>query len=184
MQTLLAISRGIDALTAFVGRWVYWLILAAVLVSAGNAIVRKVLDISSNAWLELQWYLFGAAYLLASAYTLQRNDHIRIDILSNALPKRVRDWIDVFGHIVMLLPFAGLMVYESWPFFYNSFISGEMSGSAGGLILWPARLMLFLGFTLLLLQGLSELIKRVAILRGDMEEPGAPSERADQVPIK
>lgn len=184
MQKLLAISRAIDVLTAFVGRWIYWLILVAVLVSAGNAIVRKLFDTSSNAWLELQWYLFGAAYLLASAYTLQRNDHIRIDILSNMLPKRVRDWIDILGHIFMLLPFAGLMVYESWPFFYNSFISGEMSGSAGGLILWPARLMLFLGFTLLLLQGLSELIKRVAILRGVMEEPGTPADAAHQVPIK
>lgn len=183
MQTLLAISRGIDALTGFVGRWVYWLILAAVLVSAGNAIVRKVLDTSSNAFLELQWYLFGAAYMLASAYTLQRNDHIRIDILSNMLPKRARDWIDIGGHIFMLLPFAGLMVYESWPFFYNSYLSGEMSGSAGGLILWPARLMIFLGFTLLLLQGISELIKRIAIIRGVIEDPHA-SQSAHQVPVE
>jgi TRAP-type mannitol/chloroaromatic compound transport system permease small subunit len=131
----------------------------------------------------LQWYLFGAAYMLASAYTLQRNEHIRIDILSNMLPKRARDWIDICGHIVMLLPFAGLMVYECWPFFYNSLISGEMSGSAGGLILWPARLMIFLGFLLLLLQGISELIKRIAIIRGALEDPDA-SQSAHQVPVK
>lgn len=181
MQPLLRISRAIDALTAFVGRWVYWLILLAVLVSAGNAIVRKVLDTSSNAFLELQWYLFTAAYLLASAYTLQRNEHIRIDILSNMLSKRVRDWIDIGGHVFMLLPFAGLMVYECWPFFYDSFLSGEMSGSAGGLILWPARLMLFLGFVLLLLQGISELIKRIAIVAGVIEDPGT-SQSAHQAP--
>ncbi len=183
MQGLLAISRAIDALTSFVGRWVYWLILAAVLVSAGNAIIRKVFDMSSNAWLELQWYLFGAVYMLASAYTLQRNEHIRIDIVSNMLPKRVRDWIEMFGHVFMLLPFAALMVYESWPFFYNSLISGEMSGSAGGLILWPARLMILLGFVLLMLQGISELIKRIAIIRGIIEDPHA-SRPAHQVPIE
>jgi TRAP-type mannitol/chloroaromatic compound transport system permease small subunit len=183
MQGLLAISRAIDALTAFVGRWVYWLILAAVLVSAGNAIIRKVFDMSSNAWLELQWYLFGAVYMLAAAYTLQRNEHIRIDIVSSMLPKRVRDWIEIFGHVFMLLPFAVLMVYESWPFFYNSLISGEMSGSAGGLILWPARLMILLGFFLLLLQGISELIKRIAIMNGIIEDPHA-SQPAHQVPIE
>ena len=183
MQGLLAISRAIDALTAFVGRWVYWLILAAVLVSAGNAIIRKVFDMSSNAWLELQWYLFGAVYMLAAAYTLQRNEHIRIDIVSNMLPKRVRNWIEIFGHVFMLLPFAALMVYESWPFFYISFISGEMSGSAGGLILWPARLMILLGFFLLLLQGISELIKRIAIINGTIEDPHA-SQPAHQVPVE
>jgi len=173
MQALLAISRAIDWLTALIGRWVYWLILIAVLVSAGNAVIRKVFDMSSNAWLELQWYLFGATYMLATAYTLQRNEHIRIDIVSGMLSKRTRDWIDVAGHIFMLLPFAGLMVYECWPFWYNSLLSGEMSGSAGGLILWPPRLMMFLGFLLLLLQGISELIKRIAIITGTIEDPHA-----------
>src|SRR5919106_5210261 len=111
MQALLAISRVIDALTTFVGRWVYWLILAAVLVSAGNAIIRKAFDMSSNAWLELQWYLFGAVFMLAAAYTLQRNEHIRIDIVSGRLSKRSRDWIDLLGHTLMLMPFAILMLY-------------------------------------------------------------------------
>jgi len=183
MQALLAISRAIDWLTAFIGRWVYWLILIAVLVSAGNAVIRKVFDMSSNAWLELQWYLFGATYMLATAYTLQRNEHIRIDIVSGMLSKRVRDWIDVVGHIFMLLPFAGLMVYECWPFWYNSLLSGEMSGSAGGLILWPPRLMMFLGFFLLLLQGISELIKRIAIIAGTIEDPHA-SQPAHGAPVK
>lgn len=173
MQALLAISRAIDWLTAFIGRWVYWLILIAVLVSAGNAVIRKVFDMSSNAWLELQWYLFGATYMLAAAYTLQRNEHIRIDIVSGMLSKRTRDWIDVGGHIFMLLPFTALMVYECWPFWFNSLLSGEMSGSAGGLILWPPRLMMFLGFLLLLLQGISELIKRIAIIAGTIEDPHA-----------
>jgi len=183
MQALLAISRAIDAVTAFIGRWVYWLILIAVLVSAGNAVIRKVFDMSSNAWLELQWYLFGATYMLAAAYTLQRNEHIRIDIVSGMLSKRTRDWIDVAGHIFMLLPFAGLMVYECWPFWYNSLLSGEMSGSAGGLILWPPRLMMFLGFFLLLLQGISELIKRIAIITGTIEDPHA-SQSAHGAPVK
>lgn len=183
MQALLAISRVIDTLTAFVGRWVYWLILAAVLVSAGNAIIRKAFDISSNAWLELQWYLFGAVFMLAAAHTLARNEHIRIDIISNLLSKRTRDWIDVFGHVFMLLPFALLMVFESWPFFYNAYRSGEMSGSAGGLVLWPPRLVLLLGFVLLLLQGVSELIKRIAVIAGAIPDPYA-DQPAHQVPIE
>jgi TRAP-type mannitol/chloroaromatic compound transport system permease small subunit len=183
MQALLAFSRVIDALTTFVGRWVYWLILAAVLVSAGNAIIRKAFDMSSNAWLELQWYLFGAVFMLAAAHTLERNEHIRIDIISNMLSKRLRDWIDVFGHVFMLLPFAALMVYESWPFFYNSWRSGEMSGSAGGLILWPPRLVILVGFVLLLLQGVSELIKRIAVMRGEIADPYA-TQPAHHVPIE
>jgi TRAP-type mannitol/chloroaromatic compound transport system permease small subunit len=154
-----------------------------VLVSAGNAIVRKAFDMSSNAWLELQWYLFGAVFMLAAAYTLERNEHIRIDIISNMLPKRVRDWIDVFGHLFMLLPFAALMVYESWPFFYRSWASGEMSGSAGGLILWPPRLVILIGFVLLLLQGVSELIKRTAVIRGVIPDPYA-SQPAHHVPLE
>ncbi|MEZ5922871.1 MAG: TRAP transporter small permease subunit [Hyphomicrobiaceae bacterium] len=171
MQGLLAISRSIDRVSAFIGRHISWLILIAVLVSAGNAIIRKVFDTSSNAWLELQWYLFGAVFMLAAAYTLQRNEHIRIDILSNMLSKRTRDWIDVVGHIVMLLPLAALMSYLCFIFFWNSYQSGEMSGSAGGLILWPARLSIFLGFLLLLAQGCSELVKRIAVIQGLIEDP-------------
>ncbi len=173
MGGLLAISRRIDRLSIAVGRSVSWLILAAVVISAGNAIVRKVLDMSSNAWLELQWYLFGAVFMLAAAYTLQRNEHIRIDIISGMLAKRTRDWIDVIGHLVMLIPLTLLMSYLCWTFFWKALVSGEMSGSAGGLVLWPARLAIFLGFALLFLQALSELVKRIAVLRGLIPDPHA-----------
>jgi TRAP-type mannitol/chloroaromatic compound transport system permease small subunit len=171
MSALLALSRAIDRVSIFIGRAVMWSILAAVLVSAVNAIVRKAFDISSNSWLELQWYLFGAAFMLAASYTLQRNEHIRIDILSNRLSKRARDIIDAVCHAAMLIPFAALMTYLSWPFFYGAFRSGEMSGSAGGLIIWPARLFILLGFALLLAQAVSELIKRIAILNGSIADP-------------
>src|SRR5262249_48548414 len=162
MGALLSLSRAIDAITAWVGRWVYWLILAAVLVSAGNAVTRKLFDLSSNAWLELQWYLFGAVFMLAAANTLQRNEHIRIDILSNTLSPRGRNWIDVVGHVFFLLPFTMVMIYELVPWVILSIRSGEISANAGGLILWPARVVILVGFVLLFFQGLSELIKRIA----------------------
>lgn len=171
MQSLLALSRCIDRVTAFVGRHVSWLVLVAVLVSAGNAIIRKTFDTSSNAWLESQWYLFGTVFMLAAAYTLQNNEHIRIDIVSGRLSKRTRDWIDVIGHTLMLLPLSLLMSYLCWTFFWKAWQSGEMSGSAGGLVLWPARLAIFAGFLLLLAQGASELVKRIAVLRGELDEP-------------
>ena len=164
MSALMSLARGIDAVTAFIGRAVAWLVLVVVLVSAGNAVIRKVFDMSSNAWLELQWYLFGAIFMLAAAWTLQRNEHIRVDIVSNALSKRTRDWIDFIGHIVILLPFAGLMVWLLWPYVMRSFDIGERSGNAGGLILWPAKALLLAGFILLFAQGISELIKRGAVL--------------------
>ncbi len=179
----LAFSRFVDRITAFLGRSVMWLILAAILVSAGNAIVRKVFDISSNAWLELQWYLFGWAFLVAASYTLQRNEHIRIDIISNNLSRRTRSWIDLLGHIFMLLPFTILMIVLSWPFFYRSFRSGEMSGSAGGLIIWPGRLAIFVGFVLLFFQALSEIIKRLAIIRGALPDP-SPAHPQHQVTVE
>ena len=166
MRPLLALSHAIDALNAAVGRAVSWLVLVAVMISAGNAISRMVFSLASNAWLELQWYLFGAAFLLAAAYTLQRDDHIRIDIVSNALPRRLRDWIDIIGHAFVLIPFTAFMVYECWPFFYASLRSGEVSGSYGGLPLWPANLIILLGFLLLLLQAVSELIQRLALVFG------------------
>ncbi len=171
MGALLALSRGIDAVSGFIGRKVAWLILAAVLVSAGNAIIRKVFDQSSNAWLELQWYLYGTAFLLAAAYALQNNEHVRIDFIANMLTKRARDWIDLFGHIVFLVPFTGMMVYLAWPWFWKSYFNGEMSGSAGGLILWPAKIMVLLGFMLLLAQAVSEIIKRIGVIRGTISEP-------------
>jgi TRAP-type mannitol/chloroaromatic compound transport system permease small subunit len=173
MGALLSLSRGIDAVTALIGRWVYWLVLAAVLVSAGNAIVRKLFDISSNAWLELQWYLFGAVFMLASAYTLQRNEHIRIDIVSNMLPARGRNWIDVIGHVFFLLPLTIVMIWRMAPWVVEGIQSGEISASAGGLTIWPARLILLLGFVLLFFQAFSELIKRIAVMRGMIPDPHA-----------
>ena len=169
MQGLLKISRAIDAATAFIGKAVIWLILASIVISAGNAISRKLFDWSSNAWLELQWYLFGAAFMLAAAYTLQRNEHIRIDIISNHLPKGVRHAIDLFGHLFMLLPFCLLMVWEAWPDVMESYSIGESSSNYGGLIVWPAKAFILVGFALLFLQGISELIKRVAMLTGHMK---------------
>lgn len=171
MRGLLALSRAIDRLTEIVGKSVAWLILVAVLVSAGNAIVRKAFDMSSNAWLELQWYLYGAAFLLAAAYTLQRNEHVRIDFVSNMFTKRTRDWIDLLGHILFLIPFAGLIVYLAVPWLIRSYSSGEVSANAGGLILWPAKAMVLAGFVLLLVQAFSEIIKRVAVIRGEIDEP-------------
>ena len=170
MNALLSLSRGIDRINAFIGRAVMWLILAAVLVSAGNATMRKVFDISSNAWLELQWYLFGAAFLLAAAYTLQRNEHIRIDIVSNHLPKALRHAIELFGHACMLLPFCALMLWETWPSMMESFRIGETSANFGGLLIWPGKSFIVIGFALLFIQGISELIKRIAIIAGTITD--------------
>lgn len=171
MEGLLAISRTIDRATAFIGRAVMWLILIATIVSAGNATSRKLFDLSSNAWLELQWYLFGACYLFAAAYTLQRNEHIRIDIVSNHLPKALRHAIELFGHVFMLLPFCALMVWETWPNMMESYNIGEGSSNYGGLIVWPAKACIVIGFALLFLQGISELIKRIAVIAGILPEP-------------
>ncbi len=171
VKILLKLSAAIDWLTVLAGRAVSWLILAAVLVSAGNAISRKAFDISSNAWLELQWYLFGAVFMIAAAYTLQRNEHIRIDIISGLLRKRTRDWIDLFGHVFFLMPFVLLMLWMLIPYVRRSFRTGEMSGNASGLILWPAKAVILIGFALLFLQAISEIIKRVAVLTGHIEDP-------------
>ncbi|WP_340160374.1 TRAP transporter small permease subunit [uncultured Hoeflea sp.] len=170
MGSLLALSRVIDRINEFVGRNVSWLVLAAVLISAGNATIRKVFDMSSNAWLEVQWYLFGAVFMLAAGYTLRKNEHVRIDVVAGNLSKRTRDWIDLFGHIFFLLPFCLMMTYLAWPFFWRSFFSGEMSSNAGGLIIWPAKASILVGFMLLTAQAVSEIIKRTAIIRGVMEE--------------
>jgi TRAP-type mannitol/chloroaromatic compound transport system permease small subunit len=171
MGALLSLSRGIDAVNAHIGRAVKWLILAAVLVSTINAIIRKVFDNSSNAWLELQWYLFGAVFMLAAAYTLQRNEHIRIDVLSSRFSKRLRDWIDLVCHIVILVPFTVLMIWLCVPFVVESYQSGEISMNAGGLIVWPAKAFILAGFILLFAQALSEIIKRYAVLAGVIPEP-------------
>ena len=170
MQALLAVSRAIDAATGFIGHHIRWLILAAVLVSAINAIVRKAFDISSNAWLELQWYLYGAVFMLAAAYVLQRNGHVRIDVVSSRLTERTRQWIDLFCHIVMLLPLVLIMIWLGWPFVLESYESGEISMNAGGLIIWPSKLFVLLGFILLLFQAISEIIKRIGFLSGSLTE--------------
>jgi TRAP-type mannitol/chloroaromatic compound transport system permease small subunit len=171
MSSLLAISRAIDWFNERVGKAMTWLVLAAVLVSSLNALVRYGFNISSNAWLELQWYLFGAVFLLGAAYTLKQNEHIRIDILSSRLSQNARNWIDVLGHVFFLAPLCLLMLWLGVPFFLRSFASGEISSSAGGLIVWPAKLLVPLGFALLLAQAISELIKRVAFMMGLIPEP-------------
>ena len=171
MNALLAFSRAIDALNERVGRLVYWLILVAVLISAGNAIVRKAFDMSSNAYLEIQWYLFSAVFLLCAGYTLLRNEHIRIDIIAGRFSRRTQTWIDVFGTIFFLFPMVALILYEAWPWFVRTYQSGEVSPSAGGLILWPAKILVPVGFALLGLQGISELFKRIAFLAGAGPDP-------------
>jgi len=171
MKALLAVSRAIDALNERVGRLVYWAVLVMVLVSAANATSRYALDRASNAWLELQWYLFSAVFLLCAGYTLLHNDHIRIDIVSSLLPRRAQVWIDVLGTLFFLLPVSTYILWLSWPVFVNAWTSGEISGSAGGLVRWPARLLVPAGFLLLTLQAVSELIKRIAFLMGLIPDP-------------
>ncbi|HVY01124.1 MAG TPA: TRAP transporter small permease subunit [Pseudorhodoplanes sp.] len=171
MQGLLRVSRAIDALNERLGRWLSWLILAAVLISAGNAVVRKLFDTSSNSWLELQWILFGVVFLLCSPWTLLSNEHIRIDIINNLLPRQVRNTIDVIGHAFFLLPLTIVMIFTSVPFFLRSFALNEQSGNAGGLPQWPAKSLIMIGFALLFLQGISELIKRIAVMRGLIPDP-------------
>ena len=171
MQVFLALSRLIDRITEAVGKSVAWLILVAIVVSAANAIIRKVFSTSSNAWLELQWYLYGAAFLLAAAYTLKQNEHIRIDIVYGMFSRRVQHWIDLFGHVLFLMPFAVLMIVYFIPYLGQSIRSGEVSNNAGGLPLWPAKSLLLIGFCLLALQGVSEIIKKIAVMRGRIPDP-------------
>jgi TRAP-type mannitol/chloroaromatic compound transport system permease small subunit len=170
VTALLKLSRVIDSINERVGKVAAWAIVVAVLVSAINAIIRRIFGVSSNAWLELQWYLFGAVFMLCAAWTLRANEHIRIDIVSSRLSKRGRDSIDVFGHLFFLFPFVALMLYLSVPYFIGSFRSGEVSSNAGGLLIWPAKGLILLGFISLAFQWLSELIKRVAIMSGKLED--------------
>jgi TRAP-type mannitol/chloroaromatic compound transport system permease small subunit len=171
VTSLLKLAHLIDKINAGVGKSVIWLILVAVLVSTINAIVRKAFNYSSNALLELQWYLFSGVFLLGAAYTLQRNEHVRIDVIAGRLSKRAQTWIDVFGTIFFLLPVTIMILWLSWPVFVTSFETKEVSSSAGGLIIWPARLLVPVGFALLSLQGISELIKRLAFLAGAGPDP-------------
>jgi len=171
MQALLKFSKAVDWLNAQVGKYVIWLILASTVISAVNAAVRKTFDVSSNAYLEAQWYLFATAFLLASGYTLLNGEHVKIDVISHRLSKRAQIWIDVFGFVFFLTPMCVAVLVFGIPFFLQGFRSGEMSSNAGGLIRWPVYLMMPLGFSLLLLQGWSELIKRLAFLEGLIEDP-------------
>ncbi len=170
MKALLSLSRSIDALNVFVGRVACWAIFVAILVSAANAVVRKMFGVSSNAWLELQWYLFGAVFMLCAPWTLQLNEHIRIDIVASRFSRRVTNIIEIVCIVLFLMVFSMLMVWLSVPFVFESLKSSETSTNAGGLILWPAKALILVGFALLLLQGVSELIKRIAIMRGDLAE--------------
>jgi TRAP-type mannitol/chloroaromatic compound transport system permease small subunit len=171
MNALLACSRFVDTLNERVGRAVTWMVLAAVLVSAVNATVRKVFNYSSNAYLEAQWYMFSAIFLLCAAWTLLRNEHIRIDVVAGRFSKRTQTLIDVFGTLFFLLPMVGLVLWQSIPWAIRALNSGEVSPSAGGLVLWPAKILVPIGFTLLGLQGLSELVKRIAFLSGKGPDP-------------
>jgi TRAP-type mannitol/chloroaromatic compound transport system permease small subunit len=171
VKALLALSRVIDTINENVGKAVYWLVLAAVLISTANAVVRKAFDMSSNAYLEVQWYLFSAIFLLCAGYTLLKNEHIRIDVVAGRFSKRTQTWIDVLGTLFFLFPMVALILYESWPWFVRAWNSGEVSPSAGGLILWPAKILVPIGFVLLALQGVSELFKRIAFLAGAGPDP-------------
>jgi TRAP-type mannitol/chloroaromatic compound transport system permease small subunit len=184
VQSLLKVSRGIDALNTWIGKRLAWLILIAVIVSATNATVRKVFDTSSNAWLELQWVLFSTVFLLCASWTLHDNEHIRIDIINNLLPNRVRDVIEIVGHAFFLLPLAVIMIVTGGPFFLRSYEINEQSGNAGGLPQWPSKALIMVGFSLLLIQGISELIKRIAIMRGVIADPHAAQVHALEAEVE
>jgi TRAP-type mannitol/chloroaromatic compound transport system permease small subunit len=166
MKPLLALSRWIDLFTSWVGKLTMWLILATTLISAGNAIVRKIFNASSNGLLEIQWYLFAAVFMLGAGYGLLKNSHVRIDFISTKLSARTRNWVDVVGILLVLVPFCTISITLGWAFFLQGYQSGEMSQNAGGLVRWPAYALIPAGFSLLLLQSLSELVKRIAFLMG------------------
>ena len=171
MTSLLQFSRLIDRLNEFVGRWVSWLVLAAVLISASNAVVRKAFNTSSNAFLEIQWYLFAAVFLLGAGYTMLRQEHVKIDVILGRFSKPTQIKVEIFGIVAFLMPFVAAVIFLAWPLVTKAYFSGEMSSNAGGLIRWPVFALLPLGFGLLGLQGVSELIKRVAFLKGLIADP-------------
>jgi TRAP-type mannitol/chloroaromatic compound transport system permease small subunit len=184
LQSLLRLSRGIDAFTRWLGKRLAWLILVAVIVSAVNAIIRKAFDTSSNSWLELQWVLFSVVFLLCSPWTLLDNEHIRIDIVNQMLPKWLRDTIDVIGHAFFLLPLCIVMIITGGPFFMRSVEINEQSGNAGGLPQWPAKSLIIIGFTFLMVQGISELIKRIVVMRGLIPDPHASQVHALEAEVE
>ena len=171
MNFLLSLSRRIDQFSEWVGRWVAWLVLAAVLISAGNAVTRKAFNISSNAYLEIQWYLFAAVFMFAAGYTMLRQEHVKIDVISGRFSKRTQIWIDIVGLCVFVFPFIYLIIKLSMPLVTNAYVTGEMSSNAGGLIRWPVFAMLPIGLLLLGIQAASELIKRIAFLQGRIPDP-------------
>jgi len=166
MTLLLSLSRLIDKITTGIGKSTMWLILATTLISAGNALVRKIFNIGSNGLLEIQWYLFAAVFLLGAGYGFLRNSHVRIDFIATKLSAHTRNWIDIVGIVLVLVPFCSISINLGWSFFLQAYQSGEMSQNAGGLIRWPVYLLIPTGFAMLLMQSMSELIKRVAFLRG------------------
>ena len=184
LKALLPFTRVVDAFNTWLGKRLAWLILAAVIVSAVNATIRKVFDTSSNSWLELQWVLFSIVFLLCSPWTLLANEHIRIDIVNNLLPKWLRDTIDAVGHAFFLLPLAFIMIITGIPFFLRSYQINEQSGNAGGLPQWPSKALVMIAFTLLLFQGLSELIKRIAVLRDLIPDPHATQVHALEAEVE
>ena len=184
LQALLKLSNGIDAFTKWTGKRLAWLILVAVVISAANAIMRKSFDISSNSWLELQWVLFSIVFLLCSPWTLLDNEHIRIDIVNNLLPTTVRNLIDAVGHAFFLLPLCIVMIITGGPFFMRSYEVNEQSGNAGGLPQWPAKSLIIIGFLFLLVQGISELIKRIAVMRGLIPDPHASQVHAIEAEVE
>jgi TRAP-type mannitol/chloroaromatic compound transport system permease small subunit len=184
LKALLPMTRVIDAVTTWLGKRLAWLILAAVIVSAANATIRKIFDTSSNSWLELQWVLFSIVFLLCSPWTLLANEHIRIDIVNNLLPKWLRNTIDVIGHAFFLLPLTFIMIITGIPFFIRSFEINEQSGNAGGLPQWPSKALIMIAFALLLFQGLSELIKRIAVMRDLIPDPHATQVHALEAEVE
>ena len=184
LKALLPVTRTIDAINTWLGKYLAWLILGAVIVSAVNATVRKVFDTSSNAWLELQWVLFSVVFLLCSPWTLLANEHIRIDIVNQMLPKTVRNWIDTIGHAFFLLPLCVIMIMTGIPFFYRSIAINEQSGNAGGLPQWPSKALVMVGFALLLVQGVSELVKRIAIMRDMIPDPHENQTKAIEAEVE
>ena len=184
MRALLKLSGVIDAVNVQIGKWCAWAIFAAVAVSAINAVVRKTFDMSSNAWLELQWVLFSVVFLLCASWTLRDNEHIRIDIVNNLLPRGLRNVIDILGHAFFLLPLTVVMVVTGWPFFTGSFAINEQSTNAGGLPQWPAKALVPIGFAVLFAQAISELIKRIAIVRGLIPDPHATQVHALEAEVE
>lgn len=181
MKPLFAFSRAIDALNERVGHVIYWLVLIAVLISAGNAVMRKAFNMSSNAFLEIQWVLYAGIFLLGAGYTLYRNEHVRVDVFSGRLGEKARAAIDIFGAVFFLLPMTVLVLYYAWPYFVDSYHSGEHSVNPGGLIVWPSKLLIPVGFALLFLQGISETIKRIGVLLGAYPDTPAASPADDMM---